>query len=166
MPDTTLSQPRIIDGPGMQIAGLGERFGFSDMSGLPALWQRFGAYIGKIPGEVGGVTYGVCSNPDDNGQFDYVAGVEVADPAVVPIEFVRLHLAAQHYAVFAHQGHVAGVRATFAAIFNEWMPRSGYRAANAAPFERYDQRFDPKTGMGGFEIWIPVVPFTGARAGQ
>jgi hypothetical protein len=25
-----------------------------------------------------------------------------------------------------------------------------------AAFERYDQRFDSRTGLGGLEIWIPV----------
>jgi AraC family transcriptional regulator len=42
------------------------------------------------------------------------------------------------------------------AIFNEWLPKSGYRSADARPFERYDERFDGRAGMGGFEIWIPV----------
>jgi AraC family transcriptional regulator len=27
----------------------------------------------------------------------------------------------------------------------------------AAEFERYDERFDPATGQGGFEIWIPLA---------
>jgi AraC family transcriptional regulator len=28
--------------------------------------------------------------------------------------------------------------------------------ADAPAFERYDERFDSRTGMGGFEIWIPL----------
>jgi AraC family transcriptional regulator len=23
-------------------------------------------------------------------------------------------------------------------------------------FERYDERFDPRTGMGDVEIWVPI----------
>ena len=30
-----------------------------------------------------------------------------------------------------------------------------YRA-DAPEFERYDERFDARTGAGGFEIWLPV----------
>jgi len=28
---------------------------------------------------------------------------------------------------------------------------------DAPNFERYDERFDPLTGNGGFEIWVPVT---------
>jgi AraC family transcriptional regulator len=30
------------------------------------------------------------------------------------------------------------------------------KAADASSFERYDEKFDPLTGNGGREIWIPV----------
>jgi AraC family transcriptional regulator len=30
------------------------------------------------------------------------------------------------------------------------------KAADAPNFERYDETFDPATGNGGFEIWVPV----------
>ena len=42
------------------------------------------------------------------------------------------------------------------AIFNDWMPKSGYQTADAPVFERYDERFNARTGMGGFEIWVPI----------
>jgi AraC family transcriptional regulator len=31
-------------------------------------------------------------------------------------------------------------------------------AADAPDFERYDADFDPRTGMGGVEIWVPLAP--------
>jgi AraC family transcriptional regulator len=30
------------------------------------------------------------------------------------------------------------------------------QAADAPNYERYDENFDPLTGDGGLEIWIPV----------
>jgi predicted transcriptional regulator YdeE len=39
---------------------------------------------------------------------------------------------------------------------NSWPPQSGYQAADAPGLERYDEKFNPETGLGGFEIWIPV----------
>jgi AraC family transcriptional regulator len=36
------------------------------------------------------------------------------------------------------------------------LPVSGFKAADAPNFERYDGKFDPATGDGGLEIWIPV----------
>jgi AraC family transcriptional regulator len=41
-------------------------------------------------------------------------------------------------------------------IWNQWLPASGLRAADAPNFERYDEKFDPLTGNGGLEIWLPV----------
>ena len=42
------------------------------------------------------------------------------------------------------------------AIWNSWLPQSGYVATDAPGLERYDERFNPETGLGGFEIWILV----------
>lgn len=153
---TTLQPPRMEDGRPLLIAGLGEHFTFENQAGIPGLWQRFHEHLGNVPGQVGGVAYGVCYNTDDAGHFDYIAGVEVADFASLPKDFARVRLGEQRYAVFLHRDHVSTVHSTFRAIFNDWMPTSGYRSADAAPFERYDERFDPRTGTGGFEIWIPV----------
>ena len=155
-PKTKLNPPRIVDGRPLLIAGLGDHFTFENLGGIPALWQRFREHIGHVPGQVGDIAYGVCYNTDDAGHFDYIAGVEVADFAALPADFARLRLTAQHYAVFTHDEHVSTIRGTFMAIFNDWLPQSGYQNADAAPFERYDKRFDPHTGTGGFEIWIPI----------
>lgn len=99
--------------------------------------------------------YGVCYNTDDTG-FDYIAGVEVRDFATLPVEFTRLRITAQRYAVFTHQDHVSTLQGTFTAIFNAWFPASGLSPADGPVFERYDDRFDGRTGKGGFEIWVPV----------
>ncbi len=155
---TKLLRPRIEDGRALLIAGLAEHFTFENLGGIPALWQRFQPHRGHVPGQVGAVAYGVCYNTDDAGHFDYLAGVEVADFAAVAKDFARIRLTEQRYAVFWHAEHVSTVRGTFMAIFNHWLPESGHSNADAAPFERYDERFDPRTGTGGFEIWIPLQP--------
>jgi AraC family transcriptional regulator len=153
---TKLHPPRMADGRAMLISGLEDHFSFEKIGGIPGLWRRFRDHIGNIPGQVGSVAYGVCHNTDDAGNFDYIAGVEVADFTSLPEDFARLRLTEQHYAVFTHTEHVSTVRGTFMAIFADWMPKSGYVAADVPPFERYDERFDGHTGVGGFEIWIPV----------
>lgn len=153
---TPLQPPRLQDGRALLIAGLGEHFTFDNMAGIPGLWARFRGHLGNLPGQIGNVAYGVCYNTDDAGTFDYIAGVEVTDFAALPKELARLRLVEQQYAVFAHADHVSTIRDTFAAIFNDWLPRSGHQMADAPPFERYDERFDGHTGNGGFEIWIPI----------
>ncbi|HEY4041845.1 MAG TPA: AraC family transcriptional regulator [Rhodopila sp.] len=150
-----LPAPRMENGRTLLIAGLGERFSFGSLGGLPGLWQRFGAHLGHVPGQVGAVAYGVCYNTDDTG-FDYIAGVEVEDLSSLPKDFARLRVSEQRYAVFTHSEHVSTVQGTFTTIFNDWLPKSGHKPADAPVFERYDERFDPRTGMGGFEIWVPL----------
>ena len=154
-PAAALAEPRIEPGRTMIVAGLRDHSGFADLGGLRALWQRIGPRMGTIPGQVGDVGYGVCFNIGMSG-FDYLAGVEVAPGIPVPPDLVSLRVASSRYAVFTHTGHVSTVRGTFMAIYNNWLPRSGYEYAEAAVFERYDDRFDARTGDGGFEIWVPI----------
>ena len=109
-----------------------------------------------IPARIGKVAYGVCCNGDDAGNFDYIAGVEVADFSDLPREFARVRIPEQKYAVFTHAEHISTIRRTVNTIWNHWLPASGMKAADAPNFERYDEKFDPSTGNGGLEIWIPV----------
>src|SRR5262249_43170244 len=114
--------------------------------------------LGNIPGQVGPVAYGVCYNFDSDGNFDYLCGVEVKNTARLPEGFVTVDISPHKYAVFTHQGHVVGIRATIRAIWSKWFPESDFQAANAPTIERYGPEFNPTTGLGGFEIWVPVQP--------
>jgi AraC family transcriptional regulator len=138
------------------IAGLSQRCDEATRAAIPALWQRFGPHIGHVPGQTGGATYGVICNADDEGNVDYVCGVEVGGFSCLPEDFARLRIAPARYAVFLHRGHIAGIHSTFKAIFDGALPRAGLHLADAPFFERYDERFDPETGLGGVEIWMPV----------
>lgn len=138
------------------IAGLGERLNDCNSAGIPALWQRFGPHIGHVPGQNGSAAFGVLCNGDDAGNRDYVCGVEVVDFSKIPADFSRVRLPRQKYAVFLHRGHVSAIRETWNAIWNHWAPRAAVKIADAPEFERYTEVFNPITGMGGVEIWIPI----------
>ncbi len=151
-----LPKPRLETGKAFIVAGVCERIHCDNSSGVPALWHRFHQTIDGVPARIGHVAYGVCCNGDDAGNFDYVAGVEVADFSDLPREFSRVRIPAQRYAVFTHSDHVATIRRTINTIWNHWLPSSGHEVADAPNFERYDEKFDPKTGNGGLEIWVPI----------
>ena len=88
---------------------------------------------------------------------DYLCAVEVTDFAAVPEESARLRIAAAKYAVFTHRGHISTIRGTWNSIWNDWLPQSGHEAADGPILERYDySRFDPQTGNGEVELWIPI----------
>lgn len=150
-----LEPPRFENGRILLIAGLGQRYSFETNHGIPQQWQHFLPHLGNIPGQVGDTAYGVCCNPDGTGNFDYIAGVEVANFDDLPSEFSRVRIPAQRYAVFTHRDHVSRMRATVYTIWNKWLPSSGYEHEDAPNFELYS-RFDPRTGLGVIEIWLPI----------
>jgi AraC family transcriptional regulator len=151
-----LAAPRFESAGTLLIAGLGDRFTFATNEGIPALWQTFIPYIGNLPDQVGGLAYGVCCNPDGEGGFDYIAGVQVKSRDNLPASFRCIEIKPQRYAVFLHQGHISTLHQTFYTIWNHWLPYSGFAAAEAPEFERYSEDFDPVAGTGVLEIWLPV----------
>jgi AraC family transcriptional regulator len=151
-----LPAPRFEICKPLLVAGLGERYTWESGAAIPGQWQRFHQSVANFPGRIGQVAYGVCCNADDAGNYDYIAGVEVSDFSDLPREFSRARIPEQKYAVFAHRDHISTIRRTINTIWNQWLPVSGLKAADAPSFERYDENFDPLTGNGGFEIWMPV----------
>ena len=147
-----LEAPRFEQGPALLVAGTARTVSRRNGSaGIPALWQRFLPHV--APGQL---VYGVCCNNDDAGNFDYLCAMPVSDFSQVPDGWTRLRIAPQRYAVFHHRGHISTIRATWHTVWNEWLPQSGLEVADAPDFERYDQHFDPASGIGGVEIWLPL----------
>ena len=153
-----LKQPRLENTNSLLIAGLSCHYTSDTVKDIPEQWQRFGPQIGNIPGQVGGVAYGVCfAMSNDEEGFDYLSGVEVTDFSRLPEEMHRLTLPARSYLVFAHLEHVSRIGDTIHSIFTNWFPSPDFeRAPNSPFFERYGEKFDVEAGRGDVEIWIPV----------
>jgi AraC family transcriptional regulator len=160
-PAFELDPPRFATGKAMLVAGLRGHFTYATWAGIPAQWERLIAH-GKIPGMVGSAHYGLCFNQPSG--IDYLCGVEVADvaglPNELPSEFSHCKIPGQRYAVFSHRGHVSKLHDTLDAIHRTWAPdHELIRPSDGAPdfFERYGERFDPRTGMGDIQVWIPIM---------
>jgi len=151
-----VAEPRFENRKAFLVAGLGVRYDYESCgSGIPAQWQRFAPYLGSVPGQLGSDAYGVRYNSDDNG-LDYLCGVEVGEFSQLSPELSRVRVPANRYAVFTHSGHISAIRSTWSAIWSKWLPKSGHQIADAPDFERYDSRFDPRSGNGEVEIWVPL----------
>lgn len=159
-----LSEPTLRDlaaptfetrGP-MLLVGLMDHYGYGEMDAIPNQWQRFQPWLGVIPNQVPYVAYGVICNGDDEGRMDYLSAMEVKDFSDVPPELSRLRLARQHYAVFRHPGHISEMRSVWHTLWADWIPSRLKRMPDAPFFELYPESFDPQSGDGGFEIWLPV----------
>ena len=153
---------RMEKGGVLLIAGMGVRYSCESCVGIASQWQKFVPHLENISGRVGGKAYGVMSNFDDDGNFDYTCGVKVSDFSLVPADWTRVKIPAQEYAVFTHRDHISTIRSTWATIWNRWLPESGRQVADAPNFELYGEDFDSQTGRGRVEIWLPLEP-TGAR---
>jgi AraC family transcriptional regulator len=153
---TPIAAPRIIKSNPQLIFGLSQRYACDKIAGIPAQWNRFVPFLDQIPGQVGNTTYGVICKPDEAGVFDYICAVEVLEFPAHPEQFTRLQLPSRTYAVFEHRDHISSLRATMDYVWNEGMANSGYRAIAAPALEVYGAKFNPRTGLGGLEIWVPV----------
>ena len=151
-----LEPPRIEQRKELLIAGIDARYKCDDKAGIPSQWQRFLPYLGHVPDQVNNVAYGVVHNVDDAGNMEYLCGVEVRDFSNATPELETLRIAPQRYAIFKHREHISTIGDTFAAIWGQWLPKSGHQAAAAPTLEVYGPEFDAQTGQGGLEVWIPI----------
>ncbi|EPG72505.1 GyrI-like small molecule binding domain protein [Leptospira fainei serovar Hurstbridge str. BUT 6] len=156
VPISNMDPPRFETLKPRVFVGLVERYDCESPGGIPDQWQRFSPYIGNIPGQVGDTAYGINFNFDKDGNFEHMSGVEVNELSSIPKGLNTLRIPAQRYAVFSHKDHIAGIRASFVAIWNKLLPESGVKAVEGPNFECYGREFNPKTGLGGLEIWIPI----------
>ena len=158
---TRLASPRLVERDAMLIFGLGARCPAAGSAAIPSQWASFAPHIGHIDGQIGNVAYGVIYNSDDSGSYDYICGVEVREFPDHPAGFTRLRIPPQTYAVFEHRDHVAAISGTWKSIWEHGLSDAGLRALDAPALERYDEKFDGRTGLGGFEIWVPVAAVRG-----
>jgi AraC family transcriptional regulator len=155
-PSSKLKEPQMRESRSLLIAGLQHHYTSNTVGEIPELWNRFMTHLGKIAGQIGRSTYGVGFNMGESG-FDYIAGVEVTDSSGGPPEFSHLGIPAQKYYVFVHEDHVSQIPQTITAILNEWVPAHHERiGAFPSLLERYGEGFDPQTGIGDMELWLPA----------
>lgn len=152
---TKIEVTRMQEGRALRIAGITEHYTADKSAAIPSQWQRFVPYIGHIPGQAGTEAYGVMLF-HDTGEMDYTAGVEVRVTAKVSAPLMVVDIPQQYYAVFTHRGHITDIRLTCESIWSDWFPRSEAKPGNGPMFERYDARFNPATGEGEVEVWVPI----------
>lgn len=151
------SPSRFADGRPMLMAGIRRVHTFTEAArDIPGQWEEFRRIGASIPGARLGTTYGIMCGADmERGTFEYMCAVEVDSFDTLPRELGRLRVPAARYAVFTHNGPIAGIQRTWGAIM-EWLPRSGFESAHTPDFELYDSRYDVATESGEVEIWVGV----------
>jgi AraC family transcriptional regulator len=146
-------QPRHEYRGALRVAGIGARHTAATVASIPSQWQR----LDEAYGLGAEIAYGVCGNNDAEGGFDYIAGVEIRAGASVPAGWQAISIAPREYLVAWHARHISAIRSTWFWLLNDYLPASGLTLADAPDLERYDARFDDRSGHGGVEIWLPLA---------
>jgi AraC family transcriptional regulator len=151
-----LAPPTIKTREAFHVTGIDGAFKFSTIPEIPALWAKLNAREDEIEAAEAGLAFGICHGQGEDG-FRYLAGFPTVRGASVPNGMARLAIPAGRYAVFEHKGHVTELHRTMQAIFDRGLTDAGLTTRDGPELEVYDKRFDPKTGRGTVEIWIPVA---------
>ena len=151
-----LPAPEMKDRKAFEVIGLGTDCTFETTGAIPPLWQALNTREDEIDASPGAAAYGLCLGADEEGRFRYVAGLEAVMGAEVPRGMERATVPAGRYAVFLHRGHISDIGKTVYTIWNKALPDLGLEPRKAPDFELYDRRFDPESGRGEVEVWIPV----------
>jgi AraC family transcriptional regulator len=153
-------QPTFISSGPLLLIGLRELMDEQAAQKIPLLWQELQNHRSLFPRPPSSINYGLCIHLSGY-EYSYMAAWAVEDFDELPEGLSPHIIPSQHYAVFNHPGHVSAIRSTMDFIFNQWLPQSDFvhaaTQANAVHFfERYGEGFNPQTGEGDIEIWLPV----------
>ena len=168
-------EPKMLKLPAIKLAGFVLKTkvkGGENLKAIPQFWTACltDGRVDRLTGELfakNHALYGACfpENPE-NGEFDYVIGVEVREGGITGQDYCVRTLPEALYAVFttppAEDADFSSViQGTWKYIYSEWFPKSGYEFdGNGVDFELYDeQSMGNKTGSV-CAIHIPVVKKT------
>ena len=150
-------EPRIEKLGALKVVGLSRRQNLANAQAIPGQWREFMTRYEEIDNKAETIPVSVTTDMDGEGNFSYLTGVVVSSAGTPPKGLVAQSVPAQTYAVFTHSGHTSEIPKTYAAIWDQWVPQSGKVVSDGPWLEKHLPTFNPRTGLGGIEIWIPVM---------
>jgi AraC family transcriptional regulator len=153
-------KPKFSQRPAMKVVGIGGTFTSETRAKIPELWMQFIPRLADVGGAVSMVTYGVCFPPNEDGEFEYIAAIEVEEGNSVPDGMVLRQVPAHRYAVFRHEVTSSNLhqdlQPTMAFIWEEWAKSGQEVIARAPDFELYPADFDPGRPGSWIDIYVPI----------
>ncbi len=122
-------EPEMITKPAFKAVGL-SYVGKNQNGEIPQMWGRFVPRLNEPRRINHAFSYGLCfSEVKDakEGEFEYVAAVEVADEQGIPAGMVYREVPEHQYAVFTHHGKLETLGETYEYIYHTWLPQSGMK---------------------------------------
>lgn len=143
---------KIIEFPAKKVVGM-VYTGKNAHQEIAELWKVFMTKYTEVEGSNSDIMYGLCYDYSEDGQFSYLAGVEVDSLVNLPAGMKLKEIPKRNYAVFTFKDHVSKMGAFWDKIYQEYLPANNLTPDFAMSFELYDDRF-PKTGE--CDIYIPL----------
>lgn len=154
---------RIENFPGLLLAGHHCSGSFAQ-DNTATLWRGFMPLRNNISNRIGTDLYNVQLYPclpnseafNADTLFTRWAGVAVKSGDKLPPTLDLLELPAGTYAVFLHRGGPDTAPRSFAFIYGQWLPGSGYVIDHRPHFEVLGARYNNSHPDSEEEIWVPV----------
>jgi len=120
-----------------------------------AIWKEFEVIHPRIKGlSVDKAYYGVSFSAREGTGVDYIAGMAVSDPTIVPENLEKREVPKARYAVF--ECPLTEIGETYRYAFAEWLPRSSWVFNTAVPvFEQYPPMGEESEPV---RVHIPIKP--------
>ena len=147
-----LPAPTILNLPPRHFCGLVRRYTLQTRADIPTQWRDYGALSGLSSGPFYGISFDYDAA---SGRFDYLTGQE-GEISVDHREFGAV-VVDERYASFASSAHISDMPALFDAAYGAGLDAFALGVRAGPAVECYSATFDPRTGLGGFEIWVPVA---------
>ena len=147
-------EPRIIFKPAFNVVGIPME-DQANNNDLECAWEKLAERYSEIPQADPDQGFGVHIFSDHGHR--YLAGLAASKDGRLPEGMVEHSIGSNAYAVFAHGGDSKRLPEMVTAIFDDWLPQSGYRLAEEFYFEYYDDHFQPGSPDSVIFIFVPVV---------
>lgn len=160
---SSTTRVRIESGRQMFLAGFRQvHRGSEAVREIPRQWRRLWPYFDSLPNRVGEIAYGLRFTRAEVRSTDYMCAIEIEDFDDLPPELDTIRIPRRSYVVLRHNGGMSELLSAWRLVWLDWYAESGLQFLSPPDIERYDDSFDPASGEGTIELWIPV-PGPGPR---
>ena len=152
-------EPKLLTKPAFKAVGL-SYVGKNQHDEIGQMWGRFIPRLNEPKRINPQSSYGLCfTNVKDakEGEFEYVAAVEVTDDQHIPAGMVYREVPAYKYAVFTHHGKLETLGETYQYIYNTGLAQAGLQIhPDKYDMEVYTADFMPDSDDSKLYIYVAI----------
>jgi len=152
-------EPKIVTRPAFKTVGL-SYVGKNQNDEIGQMWGRFIPRINEPKRIDPEVSYGLCFTDvkaAKEGEFEYVAAVEVQDNQDIPAGMVYREVPEHKFAIFTHHGKLESLRETYQYIYNTGLAQAGLQVhPDKYDMEVYNEDFTPGSDDSKLYIYVAI----------